>query len=323
MKSSKFKVPNFSGPNEEYRKVQESMKQLSKKLQEIMTPVEEIVRRVREAIAEDVQKISEVIAPIVKRIAEFPDKTKRVLKNLAEKGWFLPLDITRSAVDHLAKLIESNDGDEINRFMVEFYTIRLDEVLDSLVAAFPERSHLFRTAFKAHNRKEYDLSIPVLLAQADGVCYDMLGVDLFGRNHKNPKIPKTKEALESKIGSTKLGPVCANIPIYDMDGVPLVSSLFVRTYDAFFEPLRSGSALMLNKNQMKEKRDSIPGYNVLNRHEIMHGIDTHYGSEVNSLKAIAQLDYLRCIRESSKDYEKWKEQLHADQSPESQIVNLS
>lgn len=320
MKSSKFKVPNFSGPNEEYRKVQESMKQLSKKLQEIMTPVEEIVRRVREAIAEDIQKISEVMAPIVKRIAEFPDKTKRVLKNLAEKGWFLPLDTTIPPVDHLVKLIESNDGDEINRFLAEFYTIRLDEVLNSLVAAFPERSHLFRTAFKAHNRKEYDLSIPVLLAQADGVCYDMLGVDLFGRKNK---IPKTKEAFESKIGSTKLGPDCANIPVYDMDGVPLVSSLFVRTYYAFFEPLRSGSALMFNQNQMKEKRDSIPGYNVFNRHEIIHGIDTHYGSKVNSLKAIAQLDYLRCIRESSKDHEEWKQQLHADQSPEFQIVNLS
>jgi hypothetical protein len=262
MKHLESKIPSFSEPHGELRKAQEAMK----RIREGLTPV----------IDEHMRKISETMRG-------FPDKAKRLLKNLAEKGWFLPLDITIPAVYHLAELIESNDEKEINRLLVKFYTERLDEVLNSLVATYPDRAHLFRSAFKAHNCKEYDLSIPVLLAQADGVCYDMLKVKLFSRECAKPK---TKEALEKEIGSIRLVSIC----------------------DLFLEPLRSGSALMLNPNQMKQKRDSIPEYRVLNRHEIMHGVDKNYGSEVNSLKAIAQLDYLRDIREILKDHKKWKEQ---------------
>jgi len=290
MKSSKLKVPDSSGLNEEYRKVQESMKELGKKLHEAMRPVEESIRRAREAIApvyaEHMRKISEAMTPIAEFIRELPDNTKRVLKKLAEKGWFLSLDSTIPEVAHLAKLIESNDDAGINRFLVGFYTEQLDEVLNSLIATFPGRAHLFRSAFKAHNRKEYDLTIPVLLAQADGVCYDMLGVYLFSQEKK---LPKTKEALERKIGSPPLVSIC----------------------DAFLEPLRSGSALMLNNSQSKEKRRSTPGYNVLNRHEILHGIDKNYGNELNSLRAIAQLDYLRSIQELLRNREEWKEQFPA------------
>lgn len=315
MKPFEFKIPEFSEFNKEYQKVQETMKQFSEKVQEAMAPGAEQMRKFAKIMAEHTRKISEVMAPVkehmrkiseatasvAKRIIELPDKTKRVLKNLAEKGWFLPLDITIPAVDHLAKLIESNDDEEIDRSLIEFYTEQLDELLNNLVATLPERAHLFRAAFKAHNHREYDLSIPVLLAQADGVCYDMLGEKLFSRGRKKGQKnspPRTKKALERKIGSIGL----------------------VSIYDAFLEPLRSGSALMLNKDQMKEKRRTIPGYNVLNRHEIMHGIDKNYGSEVNSLKAIAQLDYLRCIQETLKDHKKWKQQLQAGLSPESQIA---
>jgi len=256
MKSFEFKIPDFSGFNEEYRKVQESIKQLNQRIQEVMAPVAECLR-------------------------ELPDKTESLLGKLAEKGWFLPLDISIPAVDHLTKLIESNDNEQVDRLLVKFYTTRLDGVLSSLTIAFPEWAHLFLSAFKAHKRKEYDLSIPVLLAQADGVCYGLLGVYLFSRKEGTPK---TKKALQTKIGS-----------------IPLTS-----IYGAFLGPLRCGSALMLNPDKMKEKRRSIPRYNVLNRHEIMHGIDKNYGSEVNSLKTIAQLDYLRYVQKILKNHEKWK-----------------
>lgn len=311
MKPFEFKVPDFSGLNQEYRQVQETMKQLSEIIQEATRPATEHMRKISEAMAEHARKISEVTAPVkqlmrkisedmtpvAKLFRELPDKTKSLLKKLAEKGWFLPLDISIPPVDHLTKLIESKDDEEVDRLLVEFYTDRLGKVLSNLAAAFPERAHLFRSAFKAHNRKEYDLSIPVLLAQADGLCYGMLGVKLFSREHKKKteknSRPRTEKALERKIGS-----------------IPLVS-----IYDAFLEPLRSGSALMLNKDQMKEKRRSIPGYNVLNRHEIMHGIDKTYGSEVNSLKATAQLDYLRYIQKTLRDHQKWKEHSQSAPSP--------
>lgn len=255
--------------------------------------LQETIRKATAPIREFMEKTRAIMAQVAEVASKLPDKTKRVLKNLAEKGWFLPLDITIPAVDHLAKLIESNDDEEIDRSLVEFYTEQLDEVLNNLVATFPERAHLFRSAFKAHNYKEYDLSIPVLLAQADGICCDMLGVDLFGRKNK---IPKTKEALRKKIGDTPAGGII----------------------DAFFEPLRSGSGFMLGTKEVEKIRKLNPTYNFPSRHMIMHGTETNYGNEINSLKAIAQLDYLRCMHKALKDHE--KEQPPATLSPESQIA---
>ena len=38
---------------------------------------------------------------------------------------------------------------------------------------------ILSAAFKAHTAKEYELSIPVLLIQAEGICQDILSVKLF------------------------------------------------------------------------------------------------------------------------------------------------
>lgn len=243
---------------------------------------QEIIRKATAPIRESMEKTRAIMARVAEVASKLPAKTKKLLKKLAEKGWFLSLDITVSAVNSLAELIEDNDDEELDRLLAQFYTERLGKVLSDLVAAFPERAHLFRSAFKAHNRKEYDLSIPVLLAQADGICCDMLGVDLFGRKNK---IPKTEEALRKKIGDTPAGGIIG----------------------VFFEPLRSGSGFMLGTKEVEKIRKLNPTYNFPSRHMIIHGTETNYGNEINSLKTIAQLDYLRCMQKPLKNYEKMKD----------------
>ncbi len=186
MKPVESKIHFFSKPYEELRKAQEAIKQIQKAI----SPFRDAMR-----------KLSETMDPVIR---ELPDKSKRLLENLAERGWFLPLlDSTIPAVYHLAKVVESNKEEEINRILVKFYTERLDKVLKRLVATYPDRAHLFQSAFMAHNRKEYDLCIPVLLTQADGVCYELLGEKLFSRE-QGTGMPKTKKALEKKMGYIRM-----------------------------------------------------------------------------------------------------------------------
>jgi len=110
-----------------------------------------------------------------------------------------------------------------------------------------------------------------LLAQAEGICVDVLKEQLFS---KLKGVPKTKDVIEDRIKKASLGGII----------------------EAFVEPLLSGSALSLNKKEMRHRRNKHSGYDVLNRHEIMHGLDKHYGNEINSLKAISLLNYLKCVK---------------------------
>jgi hypothetical protein len=107
----------------------------------------------------------------------------------------------------------------------------------------------------------------------------MLGVKLYSKRNG---VPVTKDALDDKIRCLAVDKIV----------------------DVFFEPLRSGSAFSFSENEMKKRRASDRNYMVLNRHEILHGSDVAYGNEVNSLKAISQLEYLACVKKFLEHREK-------------------
>ena len=58
---------------------------------------------------------------------------------------------------------------------------------------------------------------------------------------------------------------------------------------ALLEPLKNPIAVASSYND----RSNYP--DVLNRHEILHGIDYEYGNEINSLKVISILNYISSI----------------------------
>ena len=45
---------------------------------------------------------------------------------------------------------------------------------------------LIRAAFNAHRRQEYELAIPVILAQTGGICKEVVNEYLFIKNNKKP-----------------------------------------------------------------------------------------------------------------------------------------
>jgi len=115
-------------------------------------------------------------------------------------------------------------------------------------------------AFQAHHRTEYELSIPVFLAQADGVCQEVTGYKLYGRKQKKPITAG----------------FAANF-VYEF------------LIEAVLEPLRTPLPISASLN------DEDYRVGTLNRHEVLHGISVDYGTRTNSLKAMSLLSYVCSI----------------------------
>ena len=125
---------------------------------------------------------------------------------------------------------------------------------------FPARAIILESAFNAHKRKEYALSIPVLLIQADGICYDLINKQLYSKKGKVPVVAEYAETITADVfRSALLYPLTQPLPI-------------------------SASA-----NERAED------FSDLNRHQVIHGESTTYDTEINSLKAISMLNYVSYV----------------------------
>jgi len=107
---------------------------------------------------------------------------------------------------------------------------------------------------EAHNGGEYDLSVPVFLAQADGICLELIGVQLYSKRSdgKTTKVSEAVAALE---------------------------------VDVLLYPLTEVFPIIFNS------RERAGQENILNRHAVLHGESVSYGNKVNSSKAMSLLSF--------------------------------
>ncbi|HKI83818.1 MAG TPA: hypothetical protein VKA63_05715, partial [Candidatus Krumholzibacteria bacterium] len=141
---------------------------------------------------------------------------------------------------------------------------RIDSLLDEICDKFPSREAPLREALDAHRAGKYFLSTPVILIQADGICQDVLGVQLYSRRSGRPVLAR---AFEGRSDEAILMSLIA----------PLLEPL----------PLTASS---------KERQDSQPA---LNRHVVVHGESVDYGKREVSARAISFLAYVTWVLDYS------------------------
>ncbi|MFZ5867842.1 MAG: hypothetical protein ACOYXY_18300 [Thermodesulfobacteriota bacterium] len=106
----------------------------------------------------------------LKHVEEVPKATDGVVSTLARLGWFLPAPSKlRSREMMTVRSLSKKTVKEREEFMFRFYEGRLSTIHDSLCFRFKHRAAIFDQAFKAHLDGLYAVSIPVFLAQADGI----------------------------------------------------------------------------------------------------------------------------------------------------------
>jgi hypothetical protein len=184
-----------------------------------------------------------------------PPRTQEALLLLGAHGWYLDLEMPLPGVWKLSEILKHGDVAEADDALCGYYEGRLPEIEESISRGFPHRAHLIKAAFTAHGRREYALSIPVLLAQADGICKEVASQYYFMKQNKKPRTAiYVEEITADSFRAALLSPLAQTLPIGASE--------------------RSVAS------------------DVLNRHAVLHGDSLDYGNRSNSLKAISLINYV-------------------------------
>ncbi len=183
----------------------------------------------------------------------YPARVKENLVALATAGWYLDPEMSVTDIVNFKEDLETGTIQEVNDELVQHFQSSLDRIEASLCADHPKRAHLIKDAFEAHRQGKYSLSIPALFAQADGICLDLTGYQIFTGNGLS-RFAKLidPETLER----------------------------------AYLEPLLRTMPITESSRQRRAK---IPQ---LNRHAVMHGESTDFPSEANGLKAVSFIHFV-------------------------------
>lgn len=201
--------------------------------------------------------VSPAFQQIQKSFRELPARTQEALILLGTYGWYLDLKMSLPEVWELKKALAEGNVTEAEDALAEYFEGRVNEIERSIIDKFPKRQKLLSAAFNAHRRQEYELSIPVFLAQTDGICKEVINQYLFLKHNKKPRTARYVEQIAS---------------------------------DTYRAALLSPLAAILPIGASERERDQ--GFRGLNRHTVLHGESLDYGTKTNSLKAISLINYV-------------------------------
>lgn len=182
-----------------------------------------------------------------------------IINKIASYGWYIDgfsknPDIN---VKKCLRYIYSGFSNKLDEYLSKNYTDRLLEIEANLKLKHPSREQIINEAFYAHNQGLFYSSICLFITLVDGICDDVYQAKFF-INNKKDHLPQIKDKIEDRMNFADfiLTPVINKGPI----------------------------------NSWEKELDKHPIR--LNRHEIIHGIDVSYGTQINSLRFISMLSYI-------------------------------
>jgi len=186
-------------------------------------------------------------------------KGNRLDKMLFQLKWPPPGHLPAILLDKISLSFEKGKitAQDIDEILVHFYTKdRLQEIVNtwSEQKFIQPRMKILREVVTAHIEGRYELSIPSLLPQIEGIIADI------NKHAGRMNFPNIKEYVEAMFAR---------------------DSRFDRVGKTFFLSI-------LYENF--EWQDPIP---FLSRNAILHGADTNYASASNSLRLILMFDLLQ------------------------------
>lgn len=185
-------------------------------------------------------------------------KNREATQYLAEYGWYVDSQMTLSTPHRLVSM-KGKNPEAISEILSQFFRRRLNDIERELGESFPNRKHLLSDAFEAHREGKYSLAIPAFLIQADGMWFDKTSKNIFIRGDRETACRDCISSLENGILDSVVHVLSNSTPLW----------------------------------RSKSERNTSSGE--LNRHQILHGEATNYGTEQNSLKIISFMSFLNLI----------------------------
>jgi hypothetical protein len=189
------------------------------------------------------------------------EKVDRVIYKASTYGWYFD-DFSKTSkidINKCLKYIYNNLPEKLDLYLSNYYTNKLATIKNGLNAKYPKRKSILNQAFQSHENGMYYSSICLLITQIDGICQDIFNAKFF---INKSYLPEIKVKLDKK----KI------------------------KYSDFLLSVINKKAII---NSWEKEIDQFPIR--LNRHEIIHGVDTSYGTELNSLKIISMLTHIDYI----------------------------
>jgi hypothetical protein len=195
-------------------------------------------------------------------------------KAFSETGWIMsPSTMKISAKDITGSVSAYINGDKasIDRLLVNAFSANNFSKLDEMIEGWQTNKYILprlkiiNAAVNSYKQNEHSLAIPALLAQIEGVSYEICD-SLTKAANKKSAITNIKE-LKKRRGEA----------INDSHPT-LISDVFIDFLDTY----------IYRNTEMRDK--SKP--HILNRHGILHGHDYDYASKENTLRCLLTLDYL-------------------------------
>jgi len=197
--------------------------------------------------------LSDLGKSLVKVYTETPDN----LLNISRYGWFLDFNCEMKYSFELNELIKKDRYDLAEKSLVEYYTENLKSIFQTISERHSNRKKIFEQVERSYEQEFYYLAIPIIFSQIDGICYDLTSKKFFIKNKK-----------------------------YLPEVYPKLEELHNGITDLFLTPIKNSTPF----NAWEKEIDKFPFK--LNRHEILHGVDTEYGNKTNFLKCISMLKYI-------------------------------
>ena len=245
---------------------QRSVELPSRRLEEVFRRQQQLADSLRQVI--DIPKRFfeqqlQFVESLCRLAKELPERQRKALQRLGEEGWFLDPEMPANLLQKLELLFDEHP-DEMTEWLKDFFRERLDVIQKKFVASYPHRGHLFQQAFEAHREGKYGLSVPVFLAQADGIFWERTPErqSLFRSRQRERAYSEYASQNSNSLTVIRLHPLSILLPLW------------------------------MNEDERAERGDFFGG---LNRHQVLHGESVDYDTEVNSLKAMSLLSYLDWI----------------------------
>ncbi len=204
------------------------------------------------------------------RIDGLRPRSREAISTASSRGWFFNWDNSFRDTFRLVAALKDATADDIDEILRAHYTEDLAWYTKQLTDKYPERKLAIEAAVNAHKNhgiEGYYLSIPVFIAQADGILNGITGIEM-PLSEKN-QTERNKYILE-KIGKNQRAKDLLQ-QILNLETMDIVKS---------------------KKQRNKATQDSGNVFNALNRHQVLHGEVSNYGTEINSLKAFSFLAYI-------------------------------
>lgn len=203
-------------------------------------------------------KINKQLSTIGAVVASWSARQQEMIINMSKEEWFpfencfgRPPKIDENISDFMIKKIDAN------------YKLSKEEIIEKN----KNRAHILEVAFNLFEQENYIASIPLMLTQIDGMCYDQHGTFYFTSEKGVKKFPILLQARMDEED---------NKDIYN-----LIKLIIDNSQRRFISERFSNI-------------DDVTEFNMLNRGAILHGHGKflQYGSKINGYKVLSLLLYV-------------------------------